>query len=228
MPQSNGTLSHLCRRWPSCRPLRRPPSARACCGSPVRSGRSAVDVHPRVRARAIGISSSNGSNAAMLRSAALSTTMLGPSAASACERLRRERAGIVGRAGPRLRVPNPRKRAARSRCCAASLMKIRGWRRAAQSIARHVPAPALQHRVARRREAGEVRHLAAGRERERRLARQVEQLLDPRPGHFLHHRRRRCHRKQARVPVPRGRQPVGGERRVERPADHPGIEPAAW
>ena len=85
----------------------------------------------------------------------------------------------------------------------------------------------VEHRVARDREAGRVRHLAAGDEGERRVAREPEQLLDPRPGEFSSTTAAvGVEDEQAGVLVPRRDEPVGGQRGGKRPPDHEAEVPA--
>ena len=72
----------------------------------------------------------------------------------------------------------------------------------------------------RRGKAGDVRHLAAGHEGERRLRRQAEQLEHPAPRDRLERRRRRGRLGKAGVLVPGGDEPVGRERGGQRAADH--------
>ena len=86
---------------------------------------------------------------------------------------------------------------------------------------RSTSQPALaQHVVARSRERGEVRHLPAGDEAERGVARKAEQLEEPRARDLLDDRGRRAADVEARVLVPRGGEPVRGERRGHGTADH--------
>ena len=58
-------------------------------------------------------------------------------------------------------------------------------RRALQPLLLDVPAALQQHRTARRGQPNEVGHLAARREADARLARQIEQLHQPRRSHLL-------------------------------------------
>jgi hypothetical protein len=82
------------------------------------------------------------------------------------------------------------------------------------------PAGAVEDGVTRDGERGRVCHLAAGDECERRSLRKVEELLHPAPRRLLDDRRCGCRKQEARVLVPGGDEPVGSERRRQRPADH--------
>ena len=63
--------------------------------------------------------------------------------------------------------------------CACSLAITRSSGRALEPIRLDVPAGVAQDRVARGREAGEVRHLAAGDEADAAVGRQAQQLAHP-------------------------------------------------
>ena len=88
-----------------------------------------------------------------------------------------------------------------------------------------VPAGVGQHLLAAGGQAGEVRHRAAGDEADVGAGRQPEQLEQPARGGLLggHDARRR--EAQSAVLVPGADHPVGGQRRGERPADDPAVEP---
>ena len=75
-----------------------------------------------------------------------------------------------------------------------------------------VPAAALEHRAARGHQAGDVRHLAAGREAERAAVGQPEELARPGARRPPRPARSRAARIAAGVLVPGDRQPVGGLR----------------
>ena len=60
-------------------------------------------------------------------------------------------------------------------------------RGALQPLGFHVPSGAMQHLVARGREAGEVRHVAAGHEAHSGRGRQSEQLHNPPRDDVFHH-----------------------------------------
>ena len=93
-------------------------------------------------------------------------------------------------------------------------------RRARQPVGLHVPAPVGEHPVARRREAGDVGHLAARREPEAGPVREPEEVDQPGAHHLLDDRCRRPRDVDARVLVPGAGQPVGGERGRQRSPDH--------
>ena len=93
-------------------------------------------------------------------------------------------------------------------------------RRAGEPLAVHVPADAVEDVEARGGERRDVGHLAAGDEAERHVRREPEELGEPTAGHLLDDGGGRAAHVQARVLVPRRREPVGGERRGNGPADH--------
>ena len=102
---------------------------------------------------------------------------------------------------------------------ALSAGEDRDGRRPGETVRLHVPADALEHGVASRGETRHVCHLAPGDEGERRGRRDPEQLLEPLARDLLDDRRRRAADDEARVLIPRRRQPVGREGGRERPAD---------
>ena len=91
---------------------------------------------------------------------------------------------------------------------------------ALEALLADAPPGALEHRVARDRERGRVRHLAARDEGERRRCREPEQLLDPRAGGLFDNGGRWREEEQTRVLIPCRDEPVGGQRGGKRPADH--------
>ncbi len=95
----------------------------------------------------------------------------------------------------------------------------RDRRAAGEAVALRVLAAAREHGVAGGREAGEVGHGRARHEAGRAAGREVEQVEDPLPRDLLDHRRSGRGGVQARVLVPRRREPVGGERRGQRAPD---------
>ena len=82
-------------------------------------------------------------------------------------------------------------------------------------------------RMARRGERGHVCHLATRHQRERSVARQVEQVEQPAPHDLFGDRRGRRGGVQPRILVPRGGEPVRGDHRGQRAADHPREEAPA-
>jgi hypothetical protein len=93
-------------------------------------------------------------------------------------------------------------------------------RRAGQAVAPDVPADRVEHMEAGRREPGDVRHLRACDEADRRLRRQAEQLDEPLPRDLLDNRGGRAADVEAGVLVPGRGEPVGRERGRQRAADH--------
>ncbi len=91
--------------------------------------------------------------------------------------------------------------------------------RSGQSVALEVPAGVRQHRVPRGGEAGRLGHLAAGGEREGRVVRDAEELLQPAAHDLLDDRGGRAACVQAGVLVPGRGEPVGGESRRHGAAD---------
>ena len=91
----------------------------------------------------------------------------------------------------------------------------------------HVPSGPAEHGVQRGRQPGEVGHLRAGHEPDRRVRWQAEQVGRPGARDLLDHGRGGPEDVQARVLVPRGGQPVGGQRRGRRTSDDEAEEPAA-
>ncbi len=100
-------------------------------------------------------------------------------------------------------------------------------RRTEQAFALHVPTPAGKERVARCRQCGGVRHLAAAGERKAGAARQSEQLFQPAAANLLDHRECRTARVGGSVLIPRTGQPVGRQGCGKRAADHPAKKSAA-
>ena len=91
--------------------------------------------------------------------------------------------------------------------------------RALQPVGFDVPAGGREHRVARRREARDVRHLAAGDKTDAARRGHAEELDHPAGRDRLGDDERRRHRHAARVLVPGGGQPVGGHGDRQRAAD---------
>jgi hypothetical protein len=82
-------------------------------------------------------------------------------------------------------------------------------RAACEPTLAHVPSVLLEHRVPRGGEPGDVCHLAAGGQRERRDLWEPEHVLQPVAGDLLDHRDRRTERPEPGALVPDGREPVG-------------------
>ena len=80
-----------------------------------------------------------------------------------------------------------------------------------EAVLLDVPARALEHGVAARSQAGEVRHLPAGDEADAGRRRQGEEVEEPPGGDLFDHGRGRPAGVEAGILVPRRRQPVGGE-----------------
>ena len=93
------------------------------------------------------------------------------------------------------------------------------WWSAGKAFLGQVVADAFVDRVAGGGEGGDVRHLAARHERERRCSGQPEQLEHPAPGHGLESGDGRGRPGEACVLIPRGDEPVRCERGRECAAD---------
>jgi hypothetical protein len=93
-------------------------------------------------------------------------------------------------------------------------------RRADQAVPLDVVTDVGQHAMPRGGECGDVRHLAAGDERERHGRGQPQQVDQPCPGDLLERGGRRRRVREAGVLVPRGGQPVGGDPGRVRAAHH--------
>ena len=89
-----------------------------------------------------------------------------------------------------------------------------------------IPAGTRVDRVPRRREAGDVRHLAAGDERERRVRGQPEELDHPAARERLEGGGRGRRLREPGVLVPRRHEPVGRDRCGQRAADDEAEVPA--
>ena len=100
-------------------------------------------------------------------------------------------------------------------------------RGAEQAVGLDVPARVGEHAMARRGEAGEVRHLATGGEAHPRVGRQAEEVQQPLTRDLLRDRRRGADREAAAVLVPHRRQPVGGDGGVEGATDDEAEVPRA-
>ena len=100
-------------------------------------------------------------------------------------------------------------------------------RRALQPVALVVPPVGVEHRVTSGRERSEVRHHPAGDERERHLGGQAEHGRELATDHLFARGRSGRRRGERRVLIPRGGEVVGGERRVEVPADDEAEVPSA-
>src|SRR5579871_6028291 len=109
---------------------------------------------------------------------------------------------------------------------ALAARKDRNGRRAGEAALLDVPAAARKQPMAGGGETGDVGHLAAGDESEAGRSRKTENLLQPSAGYFLGDRGGGTGSVEACVLVPRSGEPVGGERRREGAADHPGEETA--
>ena len=103
----------------------------------------------------------------------------------------------------------------------------RDRRRAEQAVGLDVPAGALEHRVARRGERREVRHVAPVTNAPRGSGGQAEHVEQPLERDLLEVRRAGRRRIEPGVLVPRAGQPVRRERRRQRAADHEAEEARA-
>src|SRR5579864_6724010 len=81
--------------------------------------------------------------------------------------------------------------------------------------------------MACRRQAGEVRHLAAGDEPKRAGFGQTKQLLQPATGNLLDDPRTRCREGKTGVLIPRRRQPISSDRRRKTAAEYEAKEASA-
>ena len=125
-------------------------------------------------------------------------------------------------------VPIPRNRSARSivewrLVPAMTLMGGAPFRPSRSTSHPHLG----EHDVTRCCKAGEVRHLTAGDESERGGLGQAEQLLQPGAGDLLDDACRGHRERLSGVLIPGGREPVGGDRRRNRPADDEAEEASA-
>jgi hypothetical protein len=75
-------------------------------------------------------------------------------------------------------------------------------RRAVETLLFDIPAALCQKRMARRGQTCHMRHLTSAHQREAGVRRQPEQFLEPVPGNFLDHRRRRPTGVQRGVLIP--------------------------
>ena len=98
-------------------------------------------------------------------------------------------------------------------------------RRGPQATHGHVPAGAGEDGLPGGGETGRVRHLPAGDESDAGACGQAEQLRQPFEHRLFRHRRRRGEHEEARVLVPRARQPVSADRRGQAAADDETEEP---
>ena len=99
-------------------------------------------------------------------------------------------------------------------------------RRAGETLLAEVVADPLVHGLTGGGERGDVRHLAAGHERERGVRRQPEQLEHPAARHRLERRDGGRRLREPGVLIPGRDEPVRRERRGERAADHEAEVPA--
>ena len=104
--------------------------------------------------------------------------------------------------------------------CTCSLAITRNRRSALKTPRFHVPARIAQDRVPCRRQAREVRHLAARDNPHAAIGRQAQQVAHPAGSDLVRDRQRRRRLVDARVLVPRRRQPVGRDRHRQRTPDH--------
>ena len=111
--------------------------------------------------------------------------------------------------------------------CRSSPTTRRTARRTLQPVALVVPPVRVEHRVTSGRECGEVRHHPAGDERERHLGGQAEHGRELATDHLFARGRSGRRRGERRVLIPRGGEVVGGECRVEVPADDEAEVPRA-
>ena len=175
-PESYGTFSHLCASVAHESAVSMPVDLRSQFGNRRRpEAERAVDVHPRAaRVRASSTIAPSGSLAPVLTLPACAQTIVGPSrpCERGVERVRAHAALIVD--GDELDLlgaePEIPQRADRG-----DVHFVAGdhahARRALQAVRLDVPAGAAQHFVPRRRQAGEVRHVAAGDEADAGVAR---------------------------------------------------------
>ena len=99
--------------------------------------------------------------------------------------------------------------------------------RAGEAVALNVDTAVVEQALPGRREAGHVRHLAAGHERKRGRRRQPEELLQPCTAHLLDDRGCRRGGEDRAVLIPGRCQPVRRDRRRQRAPDDPAEEAAA-
>ena len=100
-------------------------------------------------------------------------------------------------------------------------------RGAEQPVPSDVDPPVEQQALARCRQRREVRHLTSGHHGERAFAGKTKHVLHPLSRHFLDHGGSRAALVDRAVLLPGGNEPVGGDRRGCRPAEHPAEEPGA-
>jgi hypothetical protein len=98
--------------------------------------------------------------------------------------------------------------------------------RPGQPIRVQVPAPVREYLLPGGGEAGEVGHRRAGHEAHVGAGRQPQQVQQPAAGHLLDGGHRRGRVPHRAVLIPRGGQPVRGQRRRQAAADHPAVEAA--
>ena len=109
-----------------------------------------------------------------------------PAAQRRGERVRPHRALPVGRHDLDRRAPEPQQPQRPPQRHVRLLAREHADRwRAAEALLLDVPAPSREQRVPRRRQAGHVRHLRAGREPDAGLRGQPQQLQQPRARHLL-------------------------------------------
>ena len=198
------------RRSPTSRPARSPRAAARRAGLAAAHRPKAPSTwHQAPCARQASTISASGSNAPVLTSPACAQTIAGPSPLGERRRAASGPASGPGRrrarAGSRS-APSPSMRQATvTVTCACSPAITRTSRRALQPVGLDVPAGVAQHRVAGRRQAGEVRHLAAGDEADAAARGQPEQLAHPAGRDLLGDRQRRGRRRSRRRSGPRRR-----------------------
>ena len=93
--------------------------------------------------------------------------------------------------------------------------------RAREALLLDIPLPLAQQLVAGGSKRRRMRHLRAGDERERCRRRDAEQIFEPRPADIFDDRFSGRGDIRRRILIPGGRQPIGGQRHRQRPADHP-------
>ena len=82
------------------------------------------------------------------------------------------------------------------------------FRRTKHAIGFHIPSCLLQDRMARRRQAGEIRHRCSGDESYSSFGRQTEHITEPTESNILHLRRKRCYLCQSGILIPCAGQPI--------------------
>ena len=182
---------------------------------------------PRAR-RAMSMTAARSSNAPVLTSPACAHTIVGASVSTSGGSARHVHPPLaVGGDHHLLLRPDPEEpERARHRHVALGSDDHPERRRTGEPSRGKIPAGTRVDRVPRRREAGDVRHLAAGDERERRVRGQPEELDHPAARERLERGGRGRRLREPGVLVPRRHEPVGRDRCGQRAADHEAEVPA--